>query len=85
MFYVMLIFSFGYLYGKQARHYPDPFKTVTEQMKSIQQQVGCKKIDAVIGPETTELINAEVERENRELFNQYAKRFMTTTGAPTGK
>jgi len=62
-----------------------PLPAITEQLKNIQRQVGCKKIDAVIGPETTALINAEVEKEKRELFNQYAKRFMTATGAPTGK
>ena len=74
MFCVMLIFGFGYLCGsgKQARHYPAPFKTVTKQMKSIQQQVGCKKIDAVIGPETTLLVNAKIKEEERELCNKYA-------------
>ena len=63
---------FAYQCSQPARHYPDPFKTVTKQMKSIQQQVGCKEIDAVIGPETTRLVNAKVKQEERELCNKYA-------------
>ena len=76
LIYAGLTFAFGYFYGIQARHYPDPFKTVTEQMKSIQRQVGCVKIDGEIGTETTPLVNAKVnaekETEERNLFNQYA-------------
>lgn len=58
--------------------------TITKQVKSIQRQVGCTKIDAIIGPETTKLINIAIKREERERFNEYAKRYMTATGAPTG-
>lgn len=64
--------AFGYVLAQQAHKYPDPFKTVTEQMKSIQQQVGCELIDADPGPETRRLVNAKVKEEKRELCNQYA-------------
>lgn len=48
-------------------------RTVTEQMMSIQRQVGCKLIDGEIGTETMPLINAAVRAEKkRELMNQYA-------------
>ena len=48
-------------------------RTVTEQMKAIQRQVGCKKIDGEIGTETMPLVNTQVRAEKkRELMNQYA-------------
>ena len=48
-------------------------RTITEQMKSIQRQVGCKLIDGEIGPETAPLVNAKVRAEKkRAICNQYA-------------
>jgi len=55
-------------------------RTITEQMMSIQRQVGCELIDGEIGTETTPLVNAVVraekkakkEQEERELCNKYA-------------
>jgi hypothetical protein len=72
---------------------PKPRPTITEQMKSIQIQVGCKLIDGEIGPETKPLVNAAVAREKaeaekaaktaeRQKFNKYATKYMTNTGAP---
>jgi len=55
---------------------------IIDKVKELQALVGCEKIDAKIGPETTRLVNAAVETEERELFNQYAARYMTASGAP---
>ena len=61
---------------------PRPQANITEQLKSLQQQVGCTKVDAVIGPETTRLVNAAVKQEQWELFNSYAAVYYTPTGRP---
>ena len=61
---------------------PKPQPTITKQLKALQRQVGCKKIDAVIGSETTLLINQAVKQEQWELFNSYAAVYMTPTGVP---
>lgn len=62
-----------------------PPPSVTEQMKSIQRQTGCVKIDAEIGPETKRQVNAAVEHEKRKRFNEFVRRYMTPTGAPADK
>ncbi len=51
---------------------PRPQQSITEQLKSLQRQVGCIKIDAEIGPETTLLVNEAVKQERWELFNNFA-------------
>ncbi len=56
--------------------------SVTDQMKAIQVRVGCVKIDGKIGTETTPLVNAAVKREQKELFNRYAAKYMTESGSP---
>jgi len=55
---------------------------IIDKVKELQRLVGCEKIDANIGPETTRLVNSAVEREEKELFNQYAEVYMTPSGAP---
>ena len=86
-------FVFGYACAKHIKVYkpqeqPLPTKqTITEQVDKIQRQVGCEKLDAYtangpIGPEFTQKVNAAIQAERPELFNQYANRYMTETGAP---
>lgn len=55
---------------------------IIDKVKELQALVGCEKIDAKIGSETTRLVNAAVKNEERELFNQYAAVYMTPSGAP---
>lgn len=47
-------------------------RPIREQMMSIQRQLGLKKIDGKIGPETTPAVNAAVKEEEKELCNQFA-------------
>ena len=47
-------------------------RTVTEQMISIQKQVGCKILDGKAGPEMTPLVNAKVDEEKPEYMNKCA-------------
>ena len=77
---------FGYEAGLIAHKYTEPFtpkkKLVIEQLIDIQEQVGCKRIDGEIGPETTRLVNAQCIKDANEHYNKLAAKFMTTSGAP---
>jgi len=67
-------------------HRPKPARPSTriiDQVKNIQRQVGCSKVDGIIGPETTYLVNITVKNEQQKFFNEYAARYMTGTGAPS--
>lgn len=81
--YIFVFFAamrFGVRIQKQ--QYIPPYQTFREQVKTLQQRVGCSKIDGVIGPETTRLVNQAVKAEEPNLFNEYAEKYMTISGAP---
>ncbi len=40
--------------------------TLMDRIKDIQTEVGCERIDGIIGPETTRLVNEAVEAESQE-------------------
>ena len=40
--------------------------TLMDRVKDLQREVGCGRIDGVVGPETMRLINAAVEAESQE-------------------
>jgi len=60
----------------------EPYQTVREQVMSLQRRVGCRLIDAKIGPETILLVNQAVKNEERELFNSFAEPYHTDSGRP---
>ena len=53
---------------------------VIEVVYWLQEEVGAKR-DGVVGPETTQLVNAQSKLDEPELFNKYAAKFMTPSGA----
>lgn len=59
-----------------------PYQTAREQLMALQGRVGCSKVDGVIGPETTTLVNQAVKDEERDLFDSFAEKFMTESGTP---
>lgn len=59
-----------------------PYQTAREQLMALQGRVGCSKVDGVIGPETTMLVNQAVKDEERDLFDSFAEKFMTESGTP---
>ena len=50
-------------------------QTVREQVMRIQRQVGCKKVDGIIGTESTPLINAQSRLDEWEICQQEAARW----------
>jgi len=75
LFLSSALLSLGFLVGWVVRvslYANTPKPTVRDQMMSIQRQVGCVKIDAEIGPETTRKVNARVQEEERQICNQFA-------------
>jgi len=51
-------------------------RMITEQMISIQRQLGCKILDGKVGPEMTPLVNAKVDEEKPEYLNKCAIKIM---------
>lgn len=51
---------------------------VIAKMKGIQKDIGCTRIDGVIGPETTALYKIA----QKEVFNDFAAPYMTSSGSP---
>lgn len=85
MAFISAIFYGGILFSRIALNFPEPFepkKLVIEQLIDIQKQVGCKRIDGEIGPETTLLVNACTASEKKEFFNKLAKPYFTPSGVP---
>jgi len=58
---------------KQVANQP---QNVIDKMKDIQRDIGCKRIDGVIGPET----QAKYKIAQKKVFNEYAAVYMTASG-----
>ena len=60
-------------------------KMFVEKFIELQEEAGCKKIDAKVGPEVKTLFNAKLKAELPEYFNKLAAPYMTPSGAPRSK
>lgn len=80
--FCVLTFGFFWLGWMMRDIQPEPQVSIRESVMNLQRRVGCQKIDAVIGPESTANINVAVKAEEKELFNDYATVYMTPSGAP---
>lgn len=58
---------------------------VIAKMKAIQRDIGCVKIDGVIGPKTQAKYKIAYELAEKKIFNEYAAPYMTASGAPKGE
>ena len=71
---LLFVWAVGlYCENQSLKTQADYVPSITEQLKAVQRQVGCVKIDAKVwGPESKGFLKPIIEKEEQKLCNQYA-------------